>query len=484
MKLTLRAFVLISLVVNFCGGGAAYAQSLTLELLTDPEPLVGYSESAPIQVRLSGEDRPIRDAVISFAPLSDMADTYLSALSDTTSADGLAGTTIMAGMETVDFDVRISARNYDVAPLMVHVRVASDAGLPEADYPGDFRSMQEAIDALADGGTLRIAKGIFPMEPTYIRGKTVHIRGGGSNCRNPGRSRSESNETVLVAPSYDRVTAPEDVNGSWHYIDAGGSMVDLRMTGGDAGLATRETREGASRPLTVSNVCLTDMVRGIHHKASAPLHVSDTVIKKVLWNAISFAPLEFLPDSGPSTIADLEIVDPENVCLYFENEVATVHDDYLVNCSNGGILAVNSALWVDETIIVNAGKTGISLVSSWAVLFDNILLGTNCIPSISDPEQCLAGDGVLAWDNSIVYMFESNIDSSDRSAVSNYGSYVEIGDNRFSCQTVDLVGEELFGNSFDYEDLLDNKCGCPLANGPCELSSGTVAPPAPVGGLE
>jgi hypothetical protein len=180
----------------------------------------------------------------------------------------------------------------------------------------------------------------------------------------------------------------------------------------------------------------------------------------------------------------VSIIDSENLCLYYENTAAAVINDYLVNCSNGGILAINSTLWVDETIILNATKTGISLVSSWADLFDNIILGTNCIQIGPGPEDCKIGDGVLAWDGSTVFMLESNIGYSHRAAVSNFGSYVAIGDSRFRCQALDLNGESYHGSSFEFDDLENNLCGCPIANSPCELRSSSLEPPPPVGGLE
>ena len=486
MKLTIRDFLIISMAVVFCGGGPVQAQYPQLVLVTEPEPVVGFSESEPIQVRFTGVDQPIEGAAILFAPLSDTTDTYLNPMSSITNADGLAETMIMAGVEAIDFDVQISVpRDDGIVPLTIHVRIASSAGLAEAEYPGDFSSMQEAIDALADGGTLRIDGGVHKMEPTFIRGKTVHIKGAGPNCRVPGQRRGRSFGTVLVAPRLDRVTAPEEAQGSWHFVNAGGSVSDLRIIGGDAGIATRETGLNSGQPLTVSNTCISHTVRGIHHKAAAPLAVSDTVIKRVFWNGISISPSIIGVHLTPHSVQNVWIFDPENVCLYYENTAAAVQDDYLVNCSGGGIMAINSTIWVDETIIINAAKAGILMSASWGDFYGNIIIGTDMFPKNEpDPGKRILGDGIVALNDSTVYILESNIEMTERAAVSNYGSYVAIGDNDFRCQAMDLVGELYDGTNFLFDDLLNNKCGCPFANGPCHMESSSLAPPAPVGGLE
>jgi hypothetical protein len=475
------------MAILFCGGSAVHAQALQLELLTDLEPVVGFSESAPIQVRFSGVDRPIEGAAVSFTPLTDPADTYLSVMRDITDADGLAGTMIMAGVEPIDFDVQISVSGleYDgVEPLTVHVRVAASAGLLEVEYPGDFSSMQEAIDVLADGGTLRIAAGIHEMEPTFIRGKTVHIRGSGPNCWIPGRRGRWSFGTVLVSPEVDRVTAPEEAQGSLHFIEADGSVSNLRITGGDAGIATRGTGRQPGRPLSISNTCITNTVRGIHHKSTTPLSVSNTVIRGTAWNGISVSPPE--PVLGDTiTFQAVIVFASQAFCMYFENTAATVSDDQLANCAHGGIAARQSAITVLDTLIVNVKKAGILLEDSYGYIANNIILGTDEWPVPgTNPQEYVFGDAILVSLGSTAYIIDNYTMNSMRAAIANFGSFAALSDNRLSCQSMDLNGEPLGDDDFIFDDLGGNLCGCPFANGNCGVTSSSVAPPPPVGGLE
>jgi hypothetical protein len=484
MKRNFYRFAVIAILIVFGGGSVVSAETRhsRLVLLTEPEPTVSFSMRVVIQVRFLDPDaQPIPDAFISFAPQSDTADTELRNLNALTNSDGVAETYIEAGVQEIDFDVLIIARDDDVPPLTVHVRVVPEDGLLKVKWPSNkFRSIQDAINALADGGTLKIAKGVYEIDPIFIRGKTVHIKGSGSSCKMRNSKKGKGSlGTVLMAPVKDRVANPDEVVASLHFIDAGGSVKNLNLVGGDAGIAGRETDLGSSKPLEVNNTCITDAGRGIHWKATAQLTVTDTFLKDIKWNGISISPSKISSIEIMHSVENVFIWAPQNFCIYVENSAAGIANDYLVNCQGGGIAATNSVIWVDETIILNAKKAGIFLEASYGDLYDNIILGTD-----ADPDTGFMGDGVVAWDGSTVYMFENNIEITDRAAVSNFGSYVALGDNHFRCQSFDMNGEKYLALDFVYNDLLDNLCGCPIANGPCSMVSSSLEPPPPVGGLE
>ncbi len=403
MKLTFRTFFVTSLAVVFCGGSAAYAQSLTLELLTDSEPVLGYSESAPIQVRLSGPDRPIPDADVSFTPMSGTADTYLSVLRDSTNSDGLAGSTIMAGVEAIDFDVRISAPNYDVIPLTVHVRVASSAGLPEADYPGDFSSIQEAIDALADGGTLRIAPGFF-NERLVIAGKDVNIVGSGSGIG----WRNFWKRTVLVAPRPERLVPLEDSQASIEFRSGGGGSVkNMAIRGGDIGIELNGATE-----VIIENTRIANVGYGVVGQATG-VTVVDSVISNSLANALLMIDVEAM------NLLNNFIFNTDQVgILVFNLEPGggsiNIFDQTLWFSGQGGIVVLGGEkpVYISNCQINFSGLAGILLIDTGfvAVLDTNVF----AVTEIVTPGYGGIADGLIAVQANQVHIDNSNFEYADR----------------------------------------------------------------------
>lgn len=96
-----------------------------LILITEPEPAVSFSERVPIQVRyVNPEDTPIPDEFVAFEPQGDTGGTTISARNALTNQDGVAETYIEAGIQELDFDVKISVPGDDtVQPLTVRVRI-------------------------------------------------------------------------------------------------------------------------------------------------------------------------------------------------------------------------------------------------------------------------------------------------------------------------------------------------------------------------
>ena len=489
VKSKLRNLFAISLAFLFFVTADLHGQSPQLDLLTDPELVLGFSETAPVQVRFSGPDGPIAGAAIGFTPLSDTADAYLSQLRDITGAGGVAETSITGGDQEVDFGISISVPDDDtVEPVTVRVRVTAIPGLAEARYPGDFSSMQEAVDALADGGILSIAPGIHEMEPTFIRGKTVHIEGSGPNCYIPGSRNGWTFGTVLVSPKVDRVTAPDEVQGSLHYIDAGGSISNLRMTGGDAPVATRGTGRDPGRPLTVSNTCLTHAVRGIHHKAASPLTVVDTLIRRMAWNGISIAPLE-TDEEVNNTVINSTVFSVAHYCIFAmgsgNSYVTAIEDVLLVDCGGGatgggGIGVSQSLVSISNSDILSSYTSGIWLRQAAGVLEGNLIFNTN-----ANPYTDTFGDAIVALLSPMVILEKNTIWFSDRSGVANFGSHMELEDNSIKCPSFDLEWGDYLGSSGIFVDNGGNQCGCPpFINEACLAQSIGFEPPDPPAPIE
>lgn len=471
---------------------ATPADASQLVLMTEPNPVIHFLELVPVRVKfLDRSGLPISEASVVFLPQSDTADTNLSNSNPIiTDAEGMAETFIEAGNVEVDFDLLIGVRSGDdiVPPITVLVRVIPPGvGVPEANWPSEeFRSIQDAIYALADGGTLRMAEGVYEVaQPIFIRNKMVNIVGGGANCKdllpdteqfNKKSERNASLGTVLVGPHVEGRVPPNESIGHLNFYNGGGSVTDIWFKGAKASIVGRDI-DGSGKPLDVSDVCATDTVRGIHWKASAPITVTDTIIADVVWNGISISLENFL-NVVEHFISDTYIINPDGACVYFENALAGVMDDYLINCLNGGVVSANSVIAVADTNFINNYKTAILLGSSFGFLVDNIIIDTRPVIFTNN-----LGDGVIAWDNSTVVMANNYIVNSHRAAVSSFGSTVEMDSNHLICQSFDLNGEP-YNGPFDFIDLGGNLCGCPSAVNTCSVVSASLEPPPPQGGLE
>jgi hypothetical protein len=123
-----------------------------LLLLTEAEPLVTFDQRVVVQVRYIDPDNvPIPDTFISFEPMSDTADTHLSSLNSKTNAEGIAETTIQAGTQEVDFQIKISVFDDDsVEPLIVRVSVTLHELWPDIEGDYDITSSMNILDAIPD----------------------------------------------------------------------------------------------------------------------------------------------------------------------------------------------------------------------------------------------------------------------------------------------------------------------------------------------
>ena len=76
VNMSTRIFRVLFATMLALFAGVTNAQVPWLEHVTDPNLVVGFSENAPIEVRLLGLDGPIPGVAISFTPPADTADSY------------------------------------------------------------------------------------------------------------------------------------------------------------------------------------------------------------------------------------------------------------------------------------------------------------------------------------------------------------------------------------------------------------------------
>lgn len=185
--------------------------------------------------------------------------------------------------ETSDqFGTRVLSR---VKPTMVYTPARKGNLVDSSRYP----TLQAAIDAVPDGGTLRLAPGSYQVDaPLYVRSKRIFIKG-------PGRRGTETTELGALRPL--RVVEAASAVGVINFVDGSGGLEGFEIAGGDAAVVIRGT---SSASFAVKDMNLGHTGRGILHLAPSHLTVEDSAIHDCLWNGISFAPknlhlVTFLP---------------------------------------------------------------------------------------------------------------------------------------------------------------------------------------------
>lgn len=355
--------------------------------------------------------------------------------------------------------------------------LAADAAAVEevVDFPGGgFRTFQAAIDAVPDGGTLRIAPGRYAVdEPVFVRGKKVYFKG-------PGRGGGQG--ARLAARRPDRVVPAADAAGVINFIDAGGGLEGFEIFGGDASVVTRGTSD---RSLTVNEMRLAHTGRGILHLAPAHLEVEDSAIQDCLWNGISFAPknLDHVPFIPKAIVAGTQIIDGAHIGIYVSHASLEVIVASLGGWPGGGIAVEKSSAVVLDSYLVQNGKFGILFLESQGVVLDTTILGTSSASGF-------LGDGISVWCGG-AHLSGLDIKNSERAAVSNFSAHVALGDSGMTCNGIDVAVETLPGGFAcsgvppTFDDDGGVLCGCPNATGNC-IAQGVGAPSAPplLGGLE
>jgi hypothetical protein len=100
----------------------------------------------------------------------------------------------------------------EAAPSIVHADVANGTGVETGTQWAPFDTMEEAIEVVAGGGTVKAARGTY-AEVLSISGKMVIIKGGYPGGTYPGTGDfSEASRDPLTSPTI---------------IDGGGSPVQI-----------------------------------------------------------------------------------------------------------------------------------------------------------------------------------------------------------------------------------------------------------------
>jgi hypothetical protein len=411
------------------------------------------------------------------------------------------------------------------APGLARSRAVQPEARESIEWPRErreFPTLQRAIDALRDGGTLRIGEGRFDLaEPLIIR-KRITIEGAGCGEDLPHRKSSPDRVTHLAGPRPEQVVAFGDAAGLMTYVGAAGGLVRrLKLSGFDAGIriVAADDRQPARSVLTIQDTCISETGRGVAASSpSARIVAQNVLIRDVLWNGISVSPSAL--QAGLEAIFmsfGITVVNTGQACVVVKNGAFTAFQNHFDACGynggppglGGGLLALNAGVnFIESTtnvtngpgIAANGGTTLIqhnSVIRSglgagillfeplYAQIKDSHVLFTAPFP----PGHALGGnfgDGVVVAGQGTVWVGDSRIHANARAGLSNFGSFVDIGSSRLTCNAFDLEGEPYPTptDNFLFNDRGGNRCGCPLADCDCEAVSAGFAPPGPIAVIE
>ena len=249
-----------------------------------------------------------------------------------------------------------------------------DDRLPRIVVPRDVATIQDAINLIPDGGRVVVHEGRYE-EIVTIRGKTVHLVGKG--------------RPQIVGAISERVVDATESVGLVNYIEGGGGTIrGFNFIGGDAAIKGFD-RSAPPGALTVKNSTIQGSVRGILWGFSN-LVVKMVTISDTFWHGLSInSVLEFtlkhtvVDNSGTGVglfIKDTGLSTP-----------AEIHDDGFAFNARGGILAINSALSVDDSLFFVNKIGSIRVMGSILFSKNNNILGT-----VSEDGTGKFGDGIIA----------------------------------------------------------------------------------------
>jgi hypothetical protein len=410
---------------------------------------------------------------------------------------------------------RHSTRLAIMAALMTVLSAAAiarqrDGRTGVIEWPNrEFPTIQSAIDALPDGGTLRFTQAVVRVdEPLFVRGKRIVIEGNGCDEQSPRPKTG----THLVGPRAERLAEFDAVRGLINFEPgepgqpaSGATIRNLKVSGFDAGIRATGDASRTAGAVVVEKVCITNTGRGIAWTAAASLSLKNVLIRDVAWNGVSITPATTLAGAFVH-FGGVTILNAAGACVYYQSVQAVIVGSLFNNCGTSGtIVSLNANVLVADTSIAGSRGPGIAIsggstfindtfinqATGFGILLHNVVHGDVEDVHIKDTtaftagaQAGLFGDGVTVVGGTasgMVWVTASLIENAAHSGVANYGAFVSVGDLKIQCALFDLEGEVLDGTPFTYTDLGGLKCGCSTAAGACEaVSDSNSQVPGPI----
>ena len=144
---------------------------------------------------------------------------------------------------------------------------------------------------------------------------------------------------------------------------------------------------------------------------------------------------------------------------------------------SGDTSLVPSAVTIVDTKVAAGVEVGIFVAGA------NVDIDGLWVSSTTPDAYGLYGDGLsitFADGVGTLDVMGSTIVDNVRAGIANFGADVMLGGSALPCNGFALAGEPHAGRDHVYDDLGDNRCGCPAEDGGCAVQSTTIGPPNPI----
>lgn len=365
-------------------------------------------------------------------------------------------------------------------------RLRSSATVPSRE----FATIQSAIDAVGDGGSIFVKAGVY-REQLTIGGKRIRLSGAGSH----GANRTEIAGAMSTAVD-DHTRAVGLVN----YIGGGGGVIEgIALRGGMNGIVgqgpapLRDLAAPAlANALTLRDVAISNTGRGILWQAPANLTIHGLRARNLRHNGVVFSPASAegrasaalsVLDAVISQVASYGVLIIDSPSIGCQNQLSNVQ---VALADKAGIGIVRSGVCISGGFLTLNHTSGIYAQQSIAVID-----GTTVQSSLGDADG-FWGDGIISI-GSEVALTNALINLNHRAGLMNWGGLATLSWSTFNCNPIDLNGEDLpagfFGPSQPPTDTTwqfqnpvpgSTTCGCGGTTYACVALSSQPQPPAPI----
>jgi hypothetical protein len=335
--------------------------------------------------------------------------------------------------------------------------------VPTRSYP----TIQSAIDAALDGGTVLIAPGTY-YETLLVQRKSVRIIGS-----------LEREGTSIVHDIPRALVALDQVVGVLNCENGGGvALQDLTLVGGDAGILGRDGPEGTrTSGVTIKNVEIVGSGHGILWDSSSELEIKESTITDTLGNGIWLTGGQFAGNA-------FSVFNAQKAGLFLSNTIANIDNALVGFNAVAGIYMINSSASINNSSVFDNTRAGVWAVHS-VLLADNTSAYANHATNLN-----LWGDGFIAV---LSNAYLNNIVSSnnERAGVENYGGFMSLGNSLMADNTFDILADQVEADALapgdpptdtDYEMENGGNNNCPLngVDDSCTIDPSGIAPPEPI----
>ncbi len=319
-----------------------------------------------------------------------------------------------------------------------------DAPGPVYQYPGQFPSLQDAVDAAPRGATIQIAAGRY-YEQVHVFGKRLTLAGAGRGQTTFDGSNL-SGALVVIGGSANLTLRDLSLSSAADALVGGGPN-------GGTPPSLRATRVGVDHAVrgiggTFSRLVLNDVVlRGI---AFAPLDVIDTpisVFRHLTADATGSTGSIIYNTHKPAPVCAIRITDSE-----------------FIGGELGGLMVVGGAcpVFMQDVRVHDAAIAGIGLFN----VSGGRLLRTTVERTRADATGRW-GDGIIVW-GTVMDIFDPTLSDNAREGLTEFGcdvagaiSSVRLSGGSFSCNR---------GGDIDVEQADLDKGGAPCGPGSATLN--------------